>query len=330
MYTAFVLVRNLDHASGANPAQLDFRDFKIWNIPQFQGINGERMARARKIFCEATIEDWIYERSYTSPPSAPGPAPSGFGGIPEDVEDTLLLFRLFKSGDLSFVQVKIRDPNGKISRQCPYRVVSDISTTMHYRLDQEECAKWDIFASELKNAQSWTAAWFQIARRFFLYGGAKEFNCYKEPQAGIEINEVDRIVDYMIALEATLVPEKDFVGRRLRERAVRLLCKDEEAKRLLRDFYDIRSTIAHGSFLSDKQRQLITNKRKEFECTVRKVLVEALQKVPKDEKDRKRMLEGLWVPSDADRAKKLFEDFGTIQDGEERRRLSERLAMKLT
>jgi len=37
-------------------------------------------------------------------------------------------------------------------------------------------------------------------------------------------NEVDRIVDYMTALEAILVPERDgIIGRRLRERAVSLL-----------------------------------------------------------------------------------------------------------
>jgi hypothetical protein len=113
-----------------------------------------------------------------------------------------------------------------------------------------------------------------VARRYFLYGGAKEFNCYAERQSGIEINEIDRIVDYMIALEAALVPEKDFVGRRLRERATCLLCKDpgdaEATKKLLRELYDVRSTIAHGSPLSDEKRDFLQRGRGDFENVVRR------------------------------------------------------------
>lgn len=333
MYTAYVLVKNLDRAPGeqnADRAVLDFADFKISTIPQFEGPHGNWLTNARGTFPEAQIGDWVYEKSYSSPPPAAGAAPSGLGRIPEDIEDTLLLLRLFKEGDLSFVRVKIRGEDGKLYRQYPYRVISDIATVLPYRFAQTECPKWNAFARELKSLPAWSSSWFRVARRFFLYGGGKELNCYKEAGAGIENNEVDRIVDYTIALEAALVPEKDFVGRSLRERAVHLVhvgdAKSEETKRLLRDFYNIRSTIAHGSPLSDEQRGLITANRVQFELIVRKVLVEGIRRLPPDEGERRKMLEQLWHPSDADRAQKIFEDFGKIKDKEERRHLAGRLA----
>ncbi len=335
MYTALVLVKNLERAPAqptANAAFLEFKDFRIWNIPQFQGTNGEKLRQAREIFSDAQIDDWVLERSYRDPPPAPGAAPSGFGGIPQDIEDTLLLLRLFKVGDLSFAQVKVRDTNGRLYRQLPYRMISEIPTTLPYQFAQDECPEWDAFAYELKRAPAWFSSWFRVARRFFLYGGAKELNCYKEPQAGIENNEVDRILDYMVALEAALVPEKDFVGRRLRERAAVLVnqarSEAEEAKRLLKDFYQIRSTIAHGAPLSDDQRKTITHKHGRFESAVRKILVAALRTLPRDEEGRKRTLDAFWVPSDSDRSQKLLEGFGSIKSKLEKRRLLERLSVK--
>jgi len=329
MYTAYVLVRNLEGAPGEptlSPAVLDFGDFKISSIPQ----SPRWLVGPREIFPDARYGDWVYERSYASLPPAPGPAPSGFGGIPEEIEDVLLLLRLFKAGDLSFVRVKIRGLDGQLCAQYPYRAISEISTTFPYRMSQEECPKWNAFAQELRARPGWASPWFSVARRFFLYGGAKELNFYKEPQTGIEINEVDRIVDYTIALEATSVPEKDFVGRCLRERAALLVRKSEadrgKIKRLLRDFYDVRSTIAHGSPLSDDQRALITRDRNEFESVVRDILVEGLRNLPADEEGRKKLLQGLWRPSDADRAQKVFEDLGRIKDPGERQRLAERIS----
>ena len=147
--------------------------------------------------------DWVYEKSYTSLPPVRGAAPSGFGGIPEDTEDSLLLLRLFKGGDISFAQIAVRDQTGGLSSQYSHRVISDLAfTTFPYRLSQVECPKWGVFAHGLRRSPAWRSSWFAVARRNFLYGGAKEFNCYTERQTGIEINEVDRIVDYMIALEA--------------------------------------------------------------------------------------------------------------------------------
>ena len=171
-----------------------------------------------------------------------------------------------------------------------------------------------------------------VARRYFLYGGAKEFNCYVERQSGIENNEVDRIVDYMIALEAALVPERDFVGRRLRERAACLVCRDpgesETTRKLLRELYDVRSTIAHGSPLKDEQRQFLETRGEDFEDIVRRILLEGLCNLPAGEEQRKAALGKPWDVSDDDRAQKLFEDFAKIQNPREKSLLLQHLSKR--
>lgn len=337
-WVAFALVRNLLlplRPPAEGPPDLVFDKFKIWNVPQG---DGQRLDTARQLFPEAAppvhFNDCVYERHYTLIPPAREASPSDFGEIPEDVEDALLLLRLFKIGDLAFAQLKIKEPDGSLNFQFPYRLVCNATPAGgYYRLGPEECAKWDAFALELMRQPAWNSTWFGVARRFFLYGGAKEFNCHKEP--GVEINEVDRIVDYMIALEATLAPEKDdFIGKRLRERAVKLLGKEaeqgEHTRWLLKGFYDLRSTVAHGSSLSEADRRFITENREEFERTTREVLVAGLRKLPSADKDRVPILADWWAPSHANRAEKLLGDFGRIKNQREKEILIERLQRKAT
>lgn len=337
MHTAYALVKNLSRAPGepsAAKAELVFENFRIWNVPQFEGPNGNRFQQASEIFPFARFNfgDWVYEKHYSSPPPGRGPAPSGLGSIPEETEDTLLLLRLFKCGDISFTEISVRDENGRLFSQYPYRTISDIPTVFPYRLSQGECQQWDAFADQLRSRPGWNSSWFAVARRYFLYGGAKEFNCYAERQSGIEINEVDRVVDYMIALEAALVTEGDFVSRRLRERAACLVCRDpgesESTKKLLRELYDVRSTIAHGDPLKDEQREFLECRRKDFENIVRSILVEGLRNLPAEDKRRKAALSKLWDVSDGDRAQKLFEDFGKIRNLQEKSVLLQRLSKR--
>jgi hypothetical protein len=326
MYTAYALVRNLSHADSkknAENAKLQFRDFCLWNLPQCEVPYENRLNRARGVFAGATVSfgDWVYERNYSAPPRARGLYRSDLGCVAEDAEDDLLLLRLFKTGDISFARVAFCDVSGGLCPLYPYRVISDFRSPLIYRIAQNECPDFDAFSSELGRGAAWGSHWFMIARRYFLYGGAKEFNC-----------EADRILDYMIALEAALVPERDFVGRRLRERAERLVCKGpaefSATKELLRELYGVRSTIAHGSPLTDAQRDFLHVRRNDVEDVVRKVLVESLRKVPAEEDERKAHLGNLWDISDGDRAQKLYEDFCNIKDSGERSRLLDRLSRR--
>jgi hypothetical protein len=328
-WVALVLVRNLEvprRRAVVGPADLVFNEFTIWDVSQG---NEQRRDQACRSFLEAHNDDFVYDRRYASIPPARETGPSEYGAMTEDVEDALLLLRFFKPGDLTFARLKIQDPHGGLHDCLPCRPIFNMPVGTPYQMAPEECTNWDAFASELKCRPAWHSPWFRVARRFFLYGGAKEFNCRRGP--GTEMNEVDRIVDYMIALEATLAPEKDdFIGKRLRERAVKLLGKEgeqaDQTRKLLRGFCDLRSIVAHGSPLSDTDRDFIENNREGFEHTVREVLVEGLRKLPPSDDDRKRRLNEWWAPSDAERAHKVLEDFGKIKNPEEKGRLAECLS----
>jgi hypothetical protein len=117
VFKAFVLVRNLE--SGAEG--LDFGDFKI-------NLVGLRFKELREVFSSVDVnqDDWIFEKSYTQLPL--GPPGSPVGGIPNDIEDILLLLRLYKAGDISFIKQAIIPPSGNTLVQFPYRAMNDLNS----------------------------------------------------------------------------------------------------------------------------------------------------------------------------------------------------------
>ncbi|MBC8461589.1 MAG: hypothetical protein H8D67_26740 [Deltaproteobacteria bacterium] len=307
MINSFVLVKKLRSTS----EELYFADFKLWKV----GSNFDNdLRKAQHLFPKAwpLYEDYVYEKAYDDDDN-------GRERAPFDIEDALLLMRLFKTGDLFFLNPCIEEPNGDLSSQLPYPVMVYTHTANRYNIESEECAKFDLFASEILSLPNWSSGWFKTARRFFLYGGGKEYN----PRHDL----VDRIVDYITALEAILVPEKDFLGRRLRERAASLL-KDHQidindTKRLLRDFYNVRSAVVHGGDISAfKDDVLIRNI--DFESIVRKVIVEALRVLPPGD-DRERFLKYLFDICDHTRSEKVFKDFCSIKDVTEKARCRDRI-----
>jgi hypothetical protein len=299
-----MLLRNFeirDPAHFGQPLEIRFSEFTIKKIQQ----NGSDLDEARQIFPQANFGDCIYRRDYAE---IPQPLLAyGYGRIPFDAEDALMSLRLYRSGDIAFVQLKIQKQDGSLVVQDPYRATSDVVSSQVYEFRQDDVPNLEAFATELTNMPGWESAWFKIARRFFLYGGAKEFNVTWE--------EVDRLVDYMIALEAALVPEHLFVGRCLRERAVRLIDQDDQpTKRFLRDLYNIRSTIAHGSPLSERDKEFLNGNRFRIEEVVRQILVAALRLIPGPEADRTAFLNNLYVPSDADYVELADQQFAGIVD----------------
>ncbi len=312
MIKSFVLVKNLR----SNSEELHLADFRLLKI----GSSWDYVKRAQQLFPKASplFNDWIYERSYSY-------NEEGERKIPFDVEDTLLLLRLFKPGDLVFLSLCLEKAGGELLRQLPYRVMADIHTTHMYNIQSEECYEFDTFANEIRSQKNLTSTWFQTARRFFLYGGGKEYN----PRH----NEVDRIVDYMTALEAILVPERDgFIGRRLRERAVSLLnhhnIDQDDTNRLLKDFYNVRSAVVHGSDISSFKNGIL-NRNIDFETIVRKIIVEALKALPDSGNERLAYLKQLFDVSDQNRAEKIFNDFCSITCESEKRKCFDRISSRI-
>jgi len=310
MTKSFVLVKNLRSKS----EDLHFANFKLVKIGSSWDYD---LKRAQHLFARAMplYKDWFYERAYEDNDQI-------VEKIPFDVEDTLLFLRLFKPGDLVFQHLCIENESGELLSQLPYRVMAYIHTTHMYNIESEECAEFDAFTKEISSQNNLTSAWFQTCRRFFLYGGGKEYN----PRH----NEVDRVVDYMTALEAIFVPERDgFIGRRLRERAASLLkyhnIDPDDTNRLLRDFYNVRSAVVHGSDIPPFKTGIL-KRNIDFETVVRNIIVEALKTLPKNDKDRVAYLKQLFDVSDQDRSERAFSDFCSIKCETEKRKFYDRIS----
>jgi hypothetical protein len=314
MFKAFVLVRNIE--SGGE--RFDFGEFTIDRV-------GLRFEELREVFSSVDVnqDDWVLEKSYTHLP--PGPPGSPVGGIPNDIEDILLLLRLYKAGDIAFIKQAIVPPSGNALVQFPYRAINDLNSysSQRFEVESKECQSWKAFADTIRESQSWSSDWFGAARRFFLSGGAKQFNP--------KWDDVDRIVDYATALESTLVPEKDYNTRRISRRAAALIApgdplQTEVIAKFIRRFYEIRSRIVHGSGLGDDNRQWLFEHCGQVELRVRQVLRIAVQKLPLGENDRRLALAGLYDLTDADRGDSAFEKFKEIKTAEVRKTIAARIA----
>jgi hypothetical protein len=188
MFKALILVRNFESSSET----LDFGEFTVERI-------GLGFTKLRKDLSSTDVnqDDWILEKLYSRlPPGAPG---SPVGGIPIDIEDLLLLLRLFRPGDVSFIKQAIIPPSGNVLVQFPYRAMNDLNnySLSRFEIEPEECRVGKVFADQLRQTQSWKSNWFTTARRFFLSGGAKEFN----PRW----DDLDRIADYATTLSLAAV-----------------------------------------------------------------------------------------------------------------------------
>ena len=301
MYRAFVLVRNVQSPAG----NLDFDEFTISPV-------GLRFAEVRELLSSQDVfqHDWLLEKTYAKLPSGPTHSPAG--GIPADIEDILLLLRLYKVGDIAFVKQAVIPPNGGKLVQFPYRAMNNLNShsVLLFEFNQDECERWREFADGLRASQAWNSEWFGVARRFFLYGGAKEFNP--------KWDDVDRIVDYAIALEAAVVPKSDFSSRRIRYRAAMLVSPNdlEEQKtvrKLVQQVYDIRSSIVHGSKLNTDKREWLIENCGQVELRVRQALVSAVQIVPATEEERRTTLASIYDPGDEDRGEFALQKFQEIK-----------------
>jgi hypothetical protein len=312
MFKALVLVRNLESTAKG----LDFGEFTINQV-------GHRFNELREVLSSVDVnqDDWILEKSYTQLP--PGPPGSPVGGIPNDIEDILLLIRLYKPGDISFIKQAIIQPSGVRSVQFPYRAINDLNSYAEpkFKLGPDERQSWKAFADRIRGAQSWSSDWFAVARRFFLTGGAKPFDPARD--------DVDRIVDYATALESTLVPERDYNTRRISRRAAALTATasstETEIARLIKRFYEIRSRIVHGGRLSDENRKWLTENWPRVEYRVREILRVAVQRLPPGEEDRRVALVGLYDLTDEDRGSSAFDKFREIKTAEVRKAIAAKI-----
>jgi hypothetical protein len=305
-YRVLVLVRNLKSAADA----IDFGEFVLTKITTPHLLS--------ETFAPQAVygDDWQLAKAYPEFQSPDDAVPVSVGGILKNVEEILLLLRLFAVGDIAFVRIAVTQPDGSRLVQFPYRLVNDLNknSLLPTELNIQDGHSWLPFATGLRASQSWRSEWFSIAARFFLYGGAKEFNP--------AWNEIDRVVDYATALEATLVPEGTFSRSRCAERAARLCSSSFDEQNtivsLLKKLYDIRSSIVHGNLLSFKHKDWLEQNRGEIERRVRQVLIVAVQQEPSDENGRKSFLRALFDVTDIKRGEYALQVFKEIETQEVR------------
>ncbi len=288
--TVRVLVRNVE----ADGETLTFSNFSL------RELDPSNYQAAREFFPGAMQREWLLERDYDAIPPLPPIAegwPGPFGGIPFDVEDTLLLLRLYRPGDLVFagIHVQMYQAPAQSVAQYPHRAISPLVTTSTrpFQFAQADCTAWERFAEPLKSAPQWYSSWFRVVRRCLLYAGGKEFN----PNFH---DDIDRVIDYMTALEATLVAKSKPIALCMKERAVRLLGLSgqdaDDARNLLSEMYNIRSTLVHGSPAKPGQMTFLQDPSQWAKCEqmVRSTLVAALRAVPSDEAARLKYLKQLF------------------------------------
>lgn len=102
----------------------------------------------------------------------------------------------------------------------------------------------------------------------------------------------------------------------------------DDTKRLLRDFYDVRCAVVHGSDTSPFKSGVLT-RNIDFEIVVRKIIVKAIKALPDSDNDRMAYLKQLFDVSDQDRAKKVFSDFCSIKSETEKRKCFDLILSRL-
>lgn len=305
-FTAFVIVRNVrllvtpkESAFGTKHFvdRLDFGSFTIKEITSRQIDDVRTLFASEDVY----LYDYLLEKAYHTLPTTTSSSPAGVGGIPDDIGDLLFLLRLYKGGNIAFVKVAITKPDGETVHMFPYQAVNELNTNSAVdptELWVHEQSAWNTFATSMVSSAAWDTPWFLTAKRFFLYGGSKEFN----PNIG----EVDRAIDYTIALEALLVPERDFVGKRVRNRAAALLSNDPTQRAshsaLVKRLYGIRSALVHGGVLSKQETDWLTENEQSIEFLVRSVLAMIVDVAPADHQGRLSVLSKLYDITDEDRA----------------------------
>jgi hypothetical protein len=298
MLTAYVLVKHLDAKRGTDV--LTGSNFSLTRINQGSSRGHNFRKWADELFPTEDVQfsDFLYRRDSEAPPPSRTDQDTGYGDIAFQSEDLLFALRLLKPGDVSFAAQTIIEADDRKGRQRRYRYFSAITSTHPYYLDPAEIVHVEALIPRLVGPVANTP-WFQTARRFFLYGGAKEF----KPQP--HVAELDRIVDYATALEAVLTYGTGETGAVLRRRACALLGAPpkhaKELSKLLSSFYGFRSAITHGNPPTIHDAQEFHRQMWRFEGAVRDILRNALDQVPALTDARVAFFDGLAAMSDVER-----------------------------
>lgn len=166
---------------------------------------------------------------------------SGFDEIYRSMDELLLVFRLYKVGDIMFDHFSIKDLDSKEKYSSLYDFAT--SSIYKYKFEQNEILKFNDFRKSIIGKKGYNNIFYKFSLKHFISGGNKRFT--------YRIENLDRIVDYIIALEAIFLIEGNryFLGRTISRRIYNFL-KKENADEIVKYMYNERSRIVHGSYIT--------------------------------------------------------------------------------
>lgn len=212
--------------------ELDFGDFKLISVGQGpQAAEWKRRLGCKVVPRNILIKEFPNYRVRDDDIS-------GFDGIRDSIQDLLLVFRLFKVGDIMFGDFLIEDIEGNDSWYNKYSLAK--RSFFKYDFGQDEIESFNNFRDNITNKDGYRNKFYKFSLNHFMSGVDKRFS-YK-------IENLERIVDYVVALESLfLIDNKPyFLRHTIAERIPRLL-KDNSVGKIVKYMYDERSDILHGN-----------------------------------------------------------------------------------
>lgn len=246
--------------------ELDFGDFRIRTLRQ-----GREAAEWReKLGCKG-VPLCILIMNYNDYDVLTGGI-TGYDKMIDSVRELLLLFRLFKVGDINFNDFKIIDTDD------PTNSVVNLynqgqPSVYKYNFEAKEIEQFNIFRKEVTNKCGYKNIFLEFALNHFMSGVDKGF---------YGIKGLEKIVDYVIALESIiLIDNKRYFLRRTIAERVAALLKDDKVKEAIKYMYTERSNIVHGNYIGvDFNGRKWAEKKKEvaqlleiFEHAIRKIFL---------------------------------------------------------
>ncbi len=267
--------------------KLDFGDFQIISVKQ----GSEAKEWRDKISCKV-VPHHILIKEFPNYVMQEDDF-SGFDRIYESIRDLLLLFRLFKAGDIFFIDSLIEDEQSKGRWIDLYNIGRPSAS--RYSFKAHEIVKFNGFRRDIVNSIGFRNKFFHFALEHFMAGVDKVF-FYR-------IQGLGRIVDYVIALESLFLIDnrKHFLRRTIAERVSKFM-KDEDAKALVKKMYDERSNIVHGNYVNregtawEEKKQEMKTLMDKFEVLMRSILIKLFDYNFTTMEEVVQFMEGLYDP----------------------------------
>jgi len=220
---------------------------------------------------------------------------TGFEGINNILGNLLLIFRLFKPGDIIFGDNLIEDLDDTSRYSNVYSL--DKFSIFKYSFQEDEIGKFENFKKKIIKKPGFNNRLYNFSFYYFQLGISRGF--------ANRLEYLNRIVDYFTALESIFIldSERNQKTRILKNRIKNFL-EEDSASEIIEKFYDIRGRIVHGDFVFKEKSELeakierIKNELHFFEELVRKIYIRLLDYKFKEKKELEIFLNDLYVMLD--------------------------------